>query len=242
MILVSHFWLIHHAPASWVQIVSCTGDLVESFKTRGCLEAFGQLCICFVTHAPLPQAWDWFVPVQYTPLPSGCFGTNPPLSLSLMQISCPMFVCSWINEKTLFIINRLAYAGSKLALKWFHHFLAVTCFQCNTRVGCTAQGLILSLLEPVKNFPRGTLCEREEARLLRSVLRGPGNNVFSERLCFFLCQRKPVAELRCWKMPRTLSILTFISGTRGQKIKELYVEYSEYHLSKTIEANSLTYA
>lgn len=68
---------------------------------------------------------------------------------------------------------------------------------------------------------------------------------FSLRGCVFFFSNvpeKPVAELRCWKMPRPFSILTFISGTRGQKNKELYVEYSEYHLSKTIEANSLTYA
>lgn len=126
--------------ASWVEIVSCTGDTVECFKTRGRSEAYGQLCICFVTHAPLPQAGDWFVPVQYTPLPSGCFGANPPLSFSLMQISCPMFACSRIDEKTLFIINRLHVQLQN------SQACEITCFLCNTRVGCTAQGLILSLL------------------------------------------------------------------------------------------------
>ncbi|XDV37591.1 hypothetical protein PO909_007169 [Leuciscus waleckii] len=69
----------------------------------------------------------------------------------------------------------------------------VTCFPCNTRVGCTAQGLILSLLEPVKKFPRGTLCEREEARLLHSVLRGP-DYVFKRHLFEECIRYKHIAE------------------------------------------------
>ncbi len=165
-----------------------------------------------------------------------------------MQISCPMFVCSRINENTLFIISRLgAYAASKLSAckissaSWSYMFSV----QHSCQLHCPRPHSLTAITS--KKLPPWDVCEREGARLLRSVLRGPGNSVcllFSERLCFFLSNvpEKPVAELRCWRMPRPLSILTFISGTRGQKNKELYVEYSEYHSSKTKEANSLTYA
>ncbi len=110
-----------------------------------------------------------------------------------MQISCPMFVCSRINENTLFIISRLgAYAASKLSACKISSasYSCMFSVQHSCQLHCPRPHSLTAITS--KKFPPWDVCEREGARLLRSVLRGPGNSVcllFSEILCFFFEQR-----------------------------------------------------